>query len=112
VLWTPTVVIFDSSGVERFRTEGYNPSQEFWAQLKLGAARVAFTNKRWADAEQLYEDIVTHHPKTASAAEAIYWGGVSHYKASKDHTMLGDIARQLKQKFPDSIWTEKASIWA
>jgi hypothetical protein len=41
-LWTPSVVILDANGVERFRIEGYLPKDEFRAQLELGLARVAF----------------------------------------------------------------------
>jgi len=47
-LWTPSVIILDWKGNERFRMEGYLPKDEFRAQLELGLARVAFMNKNWA----------------------------------------------------------------
>jgi hypothetical protein len=49
------------------------------------------------------------------AAEAIYWVGVSKYKRASDHTVLGPISKELKElneRFPDSIWTKKASVWS
>jgi hypothetical protein len=110
-LWTPTVLILDSSGVERSRIEGYLPNSEFRAALESGSARVAFMHKQFADAERRYGDIVQRYPGTAAAPEAVYWTAVSHYKATNDHTVLGTAAEQLKNKYPGSIWAQKASPW-
>ncbi len=112
MLWTPTVLILDSGGVERHRIEGYLPKEEFRAELELGLGRVAFMSKKWADAQQYYGGIVEHYPQTAVAAEAQYWAGVSRYKATNDHTALGAIAAQFREKYGDTIWAKKASIWA
>lgn len=111
-VWTPTVLILDSDGDERLRVEGYLPRDEFRAQLEMGLARVAFMNKRWADAEQRYAQVVERYPDSQSAPEAVYWRGVSHYKATSDHTALGEVAEQFKQKYQDSVWAMKASVWA
>ena len=102
----------DSEGVERERLEGYLSKEEFRAFLEMGLGRVAFMHKKWADAEQRYAGVVEHYAETVAAPEAIYWRGVSHYKATNDHTVLGEVARQLKEKYPDSVWAEKASVWA
>jgi len=53
-LWTPTILIMDSGGVERSRIEGYLPKNWFRARLEMGLARVAFMQKKWADAEKIY----------------------------------------------------------
>lgn len=110
-VWTPTVLILDSKGVERFRLEGYLPKEEFRAQLELGLARVAFMNKRWAEAEQRYSDVLARYPNTKAAPEALYWKGVSRYKATNDHTVLGELPAQYQQKYPDSIWALKTRAW-
>jgi thioredoxin family protein/tetratricopeptide repeat protein len=113
VLWTPTVLILDSSnGRERLRLEGYLPNIEFRAWLKMGLARIAFMQKKWAEAEQRYADVVESYPHTHSAPEALYWRGVCRYKATNDHTVLGEVANELQQRYPDSVWTLKASIWS
>jgi hypothetical protein len=111
VLWTPTVVILDSAGKERFRTEGYLSREEFLAQLQMGLARVAFMHKQWAEAERHYANVKEKHADSASAPEAVYWAAVSYYQRTKDHSILGRISQELAQKYPDSIWTEKASVW-
>ena len=102
----------DAGGVERYRIEGYLPKNWFRARLEIGLARVAFMHKKWADAEKIYADAAEHYPDTAAAPEALYWRAVSHYKASNDHTGLGEVATELSQKYPESEWTLKALPWA
>jgi len=105
-------VIFDESGKERFRIEGYLPRDEFAAQLLMGLARVAFMNKKWADADELYSEVVAEYPHTGIAPAAVYWLGVSRYKKTNDHHALGAVVTELKQKYPDSPWNKRALPWA
>lgn len=111
MLWTPSILFLDSSGRERYRLEGYLPRNEFEAQLYLALGRIAFTNKRWADAENHYKHVAEQLPDTTSAAEAVYWAGVSHYKKTNDHTGLSGVAQQLAEKYEDSLWAQKALPW-
>jgi len=110
-VWTPTVLILDSDGIERMRIEGYLPKEEFRAQLEMGLARVAFMKKKWADAEQRYADVLERYPASKAAPEALYWKGVSRYKATNDHTVLGTLPAQFKEKYPESIWAMKTAAW-
>jgi outer membrane protein assembly factor BamD (BamD/ComL family) len=111
-VWTPTVLIMDSDGVERLRIEGYLPKEEFRAHLEMGLARVAFMRKKWADAERRYAEVVERYPDTTVAAEAVYWKGICRYKQTNDHTVLGDVPEQLKEKYADTVWAMKASVWS
>jgi len=111
-LWTPTILIMDSEGNERWRIEGYLPKTEFQAQLELGLARVDFMHKQWAAAEEKYTRVAELYPETVAAPEAIYWRGVSRYKATNDHTVLTPVAEELGNKYPGSQWELKASVWA
>jgi hypothetical protein len=110
-MWTPTVLILDSKGAERHRIEGYLPKDEFSAQLHVALARLAFEQKKWSDAERMYGEVVARYPKTTSAPEARYWRAVSHYKGTNDHTVLGQVAKELKEIAPESVWTMKAIPW-
>ena len=110
--WTPTVVVLDSGGAERARNEGYLSKEEFRAWLEMALARVAFTHKRWAEAQERYARVADAHPDSAWAPEAVYWRAVSRYKATNDHTALGEVAGELKEKYGASVWAEKASPWA
>ena len=110
-LWTPSVIILDSNGKERFRIEGYLPKDEFRAQLELALARIAFTSKKWADAERRYAEVLERYPESKSAPEALYWKGVSHYKATNDHTVLGELPGMFQEKYPDDVWALKTAAW-
>ena len=109
--WTPTVLILDPNGTERHRVEGYLPREEFRPQLELGLARVAFMSKNWADAERRYASVLDRFPNTHAGPEALYWKGVSRYKATNDHTVLGELPEQFRQKYPNSIWALKTAAW-
>ncbi len=110
-MWTPTVLILDHNGVERFRLEGYLPTREFRAQLELGLARLAFMSKRWEEAEQRYAQVLERFPGTKATPEALYWKGVSQYKRTNDHNVLGEMPRLFKEQYPDNIWALKTIAW-
>jgi hypothetical protein len=109
--WTPSVIIMDWNGNERFRVEGYFPKEEFRPQLELGLARVAFMNKNWQEAERRYSAVLDRYPDSKAAPEALYWKGVSDYKATNDHNILGELPGLFKEKYPDSIWALKTLAW-
>ncbi len=109
--WTPTILELDPDGVERHRVEGFLPADDLLAQLMLGLAHMAFAQGRWADAERRFREIVEQFPNTDSAPEALYWAGVARYKANGDAASLKDTARAFTQRFQDSTWAKKASVW-
>ena len=111
-VWTPTVLILDPNGEERWRIEGYLPKNEFQAQLLMGLARVAVVQKKWEEAEKLYSQVVDQFGTTSAGAEALYWRDVSLYSRTHDHVPLQRVAAELKQRYPDSVWAKKASVWA
>jgi hypothetical protein len=110
--WTPTVIVLDSSGTERHRFEGYLPVEDYLAQLELGLAKSAFTREEWIDAERRYRDIADKYSQSEIAPEALYWAGVAKYKGTGDAGALADTAKQFKQKYPQSTWAKKSSVWA
>lgn len=110
--WTPTVEILDSEGKERHRIEGFLPADDFLAQLKLGLAQVAFSAKKFSDAERIFREIVDELPKADAAPEALYWAGVSAYKGSNDAAALKATADAFGKRYSDTSWAKKASIWA
>jgi hypothetical protein len=56
--------------------------------------------------------VVENYADTTSAPEAIYWKAVCNYKRTNDHTVLGDVPKQLQEKYPTSVWALKAIPWA
>jgi outer membrane protein assembly factor BamD (BamD/ComL family) len=68
-------------------------------------------NKKWSQAEEKYTQVLERYPESQAAPEALYWRAVSHYKGTNDHTVLGQVAEEFKQKYQDSIWALKAIPW-
>ncbi len=111
-VWTPTLIVLDSHGEERYRFEGFLPADEFLAHLELGVARVDFAFGRFDQAEKRYQEIVERYPDSETAPEALYWAGVSRYKGTHDGAALVETARQFQHRYPDSSWAKRASAWA
>ncbi|MDP9203166.1 MAG: tetratricopeptide repeat protein [Gemmatimonadota bacterium] len=110
--WTPTVLELDPSGEEFYRVEGFLPRDDFLAQLMLGRAHMDFKQEKWTEAEKGFREIVDKLPNTDAASEAMYWAGVSRYKATNDATALKATAKAFTERYKDSSWAKKASIWA
>lgn len=111
VQWTPTLIVMDSEGKERYQSDGYLPAEDLIAQLRLGLAKSAFARGQWDDADRRFLEITRLHKDSEVAPEAVYWAGVSLYKRTSDHHALGETAKQLSSGYPGSIWTKKASVW-
>lgn len=109
--WTPIVLALDSDGIEHYRIEGFLPADDFLAQLMLGSARMAFDAGQWAEAERRYREIVEKLPNTDAAAEALYWAGVAPYKATGNPASLKATAQAFRQRYRDTSWAKKASVW-
>jgi TolA-binding protein len=110
--WTPTQLVLDESGKERYRIEGFLPLDDFLAQLKMALGRLAFEDERFPEAEQRFLEVCREHPTASGAAEACYWAGVSEYKERHEPSPLAQTARLLQDRYPGSEWTKKASVWA
>jgi len=111
-LWTPTVIVLDPSGAERHRIEGFLPADDFAAQLLLGLGHSAVARGEFEEAENQFDRVLREHPDSDAAAEAQYWRGVARYKRTGDAAELTNIYREFQQRYGDSTWAKKASVWA
>src|SRR5262249_55388897 len=110
-LWTPTILVMDVDGTERHRIEGFLPADDFLGQLELGLGKRDFESARYEAAQRHFSQVARTHPASGAAAEARYWAGVAEYKATNDAAPLKAAARDLKERWPESEWTRKASVW-
>jgi hypothetical protein len=109
--WTPTQLIMDPDGIERHRIEGFLPVEDFLAQLQLGLAKIEFQRQNFPAAEKLFRSVYEKFPSASAAAEAMYWAGVAKYKASNSGQDLTETGKMLSEKYPDSEWARKGSVW-
>jgi hypothetical protein len=110
--WTPTLLVIDPDGTERHRVEGFLPVEDLLAQLTLGLGHSAFARGQWEEAEKRFREDVDRFPGTEAAPEALYWAGVSRYKAKGDASALGQTAHEFSRRYQDSSWAKKASVWS
>lgn len=109
--WTPTILIVDPDGQERYRIEGFLPVEDFLSQLALGVGHAAFKRNAYDQAERLFREVVEQYPRTDTAPEGLYWAGVSKYRATNDPAALKATAEILAERYPNSTWATKASVW-
>jgi hypothetical protein len=111
VEWTPTVLTIDRTGQERHRIEGFLPTEDFLAQLTLGAAHAAFAVGDYKNAVRLFDEISSTSAGTDAGPEAQYWAGVARYKDTGDAAALKETARKFTERFQESSWAKKSSVW-
>jgi outer membrane protein assembly factor BamD (BamD/ComL family) len=111
VRWTPTVLVLGPDGTEGRRIEGYLPPNELLGQLELGLGFLAVNRKDWSTAREEFERVVANYPETEAGPEALYWSGVAKYSSSHDATELKNLGRQFKERYTDTAWAKRASIW-
>ena len=109
--WTPTILELDPEGEERHRVEGFLPADDLLPQLMLGRAQIALAEEQWDDAERRFREIVDKFPESDAAPEALYWAGVSDYRATEDPSALRDTQRAFRDRYSQSSWARKASVW-
>jgi tetratricopeptide (TPR) repeat protein len=109
--WTPTLLELDPDGTERHRIEGFLEADDLLAQLMLGLGHSAFERKQWDEAGRWFRQALERFPTSEAAPEAQYWAGVSRYKATGDAAALAETARAFGDRYQDSVWAKKSSIW-
>ena len=109
--WTPTTLVLSADGQERHRIEGFTPADDFLAQLSLGLGRMDFDEGRFEEAERRFRGVVERHATSDAAPEALYWAGVSRYKATNDPGALKETAKAVGERYPGSLWAKKSSVW-
>lgn len=109
--WTPTILIVAPDGTERHRIEGFLPKDDFLAQLTIGLAKSEFARNRFAGAKRWYDQVIERYPATEAGPEAQYWAGVAEYKESGDAAALAATAKRFTQRYSDTTWAKKASVW-
>jgi len=111
-IWTPDLRVLGADGFEYDSWQGYWPPAELTARLILGRARALARQRREADAEAAYEDILLRFPRSYAAPEAAYWRAVCRYKRThQPNDLLGEWRRTLVIRYPDSLW-RTAQAWS
>ncbi|HWP30564.1 MAG TPA: tetratricopeptide repeat protein [Fimbriimonadales bacterium] len=109
-LWTPCLIVLDSDRREARRAYGYLPPNEFIAELKMGLGMISMLRGDYENAYTIFQGVLNNHPDSAVVPEALYWCGVTAYKRDGKAEKLVEHWKELKNRFPQSIWWTKASF--
>lgn len=70
VRYTPTVVILDEEGIERHRSIGFLPPQEFVPSMLLGIGKAYYEKRRFEKAATVLGRLLSAYPQSSFVSEA------------------------------------------
>ncbi len=70
VQYTPTVIVLDGDGVERQRTVGFLPPEEFVPSLLLGIGKSHYFNDRFKQASEALRQLLENYADSRWSYEA------------------------------------------
>jgi hypothetical protein len=109
-IWTPDIRLLDHHGFELYRWDGFLPPPEFVARTLCGFGMAQLRLKRYDRAEALYADVLTRFSTTYAAPEALYYLGVTRYRADPNGDGLLTQWANLRSRYPGSEYRVKQSF--
>lgn len=107
VLWTPTIVFADRRGTPHYRNVNFLPPDLFLTLLDIGEANVDLHWSRTDHAISLLSGAYEREPDSLLAPEVLYWWGIAVYLKTHSDDEMYRVWDQLRERFPDSIWTQR-----
>lgn len=108
ISWTPTLILLDADGNEKYRVVGFQAADDFIATFMVAKGRFYFDREEYPEALGMFEEALTNYPQSQPAAEAIFFQGVARYKSTHDPKPLRESYETLTARFPQSEWTKRA----
>ena len=109
-LWTPTFAIADGRAREVHREIGYLPADDFLPMLTLARAKGLFATGQGDEAVRVLGEAVERYTSGYFAPEILYWRALVGYNVTHDREQLHHYWGLLREAFPDSTWTVRASF--
>lgn len=110
LLWTPTLVFLDEQGKELRRSVGYLSPEEMVPELIMAAAAYDLTKDSFAKAFDRFERVKNEYGQSMRAPEAMYWSAMAAYKRDDNVEKLLTGWHELRDRYPDSSWWQKAAF--
>jgi TolA-binding protein len=94
------------------RTIGFLPPDDFLAELRLALGLAALARARNETALPALRAVADLHPRSHVAGEALFWAGIAAFRAAeRDKAALRDAWEPLWERYPDSTWAQRTSVW-
>ena len=111
-VWTPTILVMDSDGVERYRIEGYLPKDWFRARLKMGLARVAFMQRNSLTRRRFMTEVIEKFVGDRRWQQKRFIGVRLSVQSDQRSHGAGTGGGGTKPKISGDEWTLKSGPWA
>jgi len=109
-IWTPDLRVLNHNGDELYRWDGFLPPAEFAPRMLCGFAMAHLREKRFAQAEKLYADVLRRFSTSYAAPEAAYYLGVTRYRNDPEGDDLLTQWDKLRSRYPMSEYRVKQSF--
>lgn len=108
VRWTPFLAMAMPDGRQLQKAAGFQAAAELTPWILLGQAKFDMVMRRWLEAMNHLELIISLHSKSAVAAEAVFMRGVAGYRQSKQPLHLKSAYQKLIEEYSNSVWAGRA----
>jgi TolA-binding protein len=108
VTWTPTVILLDADGNEKYRTVGYLAPDDFIATYMVAKGHWSFEAVQYPEAQAMFEEALAKYPNSLAASEAVFFLGVTRYRHTHEPKHLREAYEILTARFPQSEWAKRA----
>lgn len=109
-IWTPDIRVLTDDGTELYRWDGFAPPPEFMARMLCGFGQANLRLRRFKQAEEIYVDVLTRFSTAFAAPEALYYLGVTRYRADPNSNELLTQWHNLTSRYPSSEYRMKQSF--
>jgi tetratricopeptide (TPR) repeat protein len=109
VHWTPGLVILDSSESLHYRTFGYHPPELCEHLLDVARGMAHFDRGRYREAAEAFTRVAEDPRRSPFTAEALYWLGVTRYRAGEKEGLVRHWNSLLDQ-YPQSLWAQRVGF--
>jgi hypothetical protein len=107
VIWTPDLSIIGADKKVYYRSIGFQPAEVFNPWLLLGIGMYHYGHKRFSEAVETLDLLLSDYPKSPSAPESIFYHAVSSYKSTNSVEPLKKAYEKIKADHAESEWALK-----
>ena len=112
-VFSPVLIVSAPDGRELRRSSGYLSPQAMLLELHIALAIGEMHSARWVGAHRILDDAIARYRHARNLPEAMWWRGVSSYRASgNDLSVLREAWGPLVAGYRGSIRAEKADVLA
>jgi thioredoxin-related protein len=101
--WTPAIYFLDQNGNSYYHFNGYLPTDEFRAMLRLGIAETIMPRGKYDDIIKFIDEDLDELSQSSFYPKLLVARETARYIKIKDNSQLRKTLKEIQQKLPDSL---------